>query len=69
MAFSLLLDGVSITFSVFTFETFLVPNGDAGVTAFSGVDGRGEEEGLPFAVAVEETPALKVDLGTEIGSC
>jgi len=35
-----------------------VPNGDAGAPDCSGGDGRGEEESLPFTIAVEGSAGL-----------
>ncbi len=41
---------------------FTFPNGDAGGPDWSGGDGRGEDECLPFVVVVEDNPDLWMDL-------
>lgn len=46
--------------------TFL--NGDTGRTDCSGGDGRGEDECLPFAVAVEDNPDLWTGLGVTLAA-
>lgn len=45
-------------------EIFTAPRGEEVTAVCSGVDGRGEDEGLPLVVVAEDNPDLMVDFGS-----
>lgn len=54
------LEGIVSSALARVLDIFSIPNGDAD---FSGVDGRGDDDGLPFAVVTDDTPDLNADFG------